>query len=730
MKFISLGTTNFRMLRDLTFDFSVDPDKPITIIRAENETGKTTLWRAIAWLLHGEKFLKKLKDYQLTPKSWITDGEGKLCEIQVSLEFLHEVKSNLSSDNQKRYRLVRTVKERYHKNEKNFKPIDASKAQLFECTDAGLTPITPDAKANNLIKTFFPLELIDIFLLNGDAMESQMFSEQDNQTQSRTTVEDFLRKALDIKAYENAQKHSKRVKSIKLDSLGESIPGDEENLATKVNEINGRLDELTGKMTETRESISNLDDEILELRKRIDDAQTEGNRVDLLQDKKDLEDLLVDAKQKEFQNLEKLGVNLHSDYFAIDCLSESMLNPFKEKVDTLKQEGVIPNKTVPFLERVLSEHDICICGATLSEENTDGKKRREHIQHLINSSKDQDETSKIVTELEYQCISMNIWKKDRQSNWLENQESFEANVLQAREEQEDIGSQIADKDTQLDDLSNTDVNQLRELLQDAKDDRNTHKQQQERQILTEINENNNLQAAEVALAKYIKEQSENTSLNAQIDLISDVENVFSEILILLKNQKAKDVSNKMNSTFLKMTGEQDEALGPIREVVITEDKDVRVTTTEGIQFTPRDNLNGASLRALTLSFVLALCKESGKSLPHIIDTPFGMTSGTRKSILLEAIKNSEQLVLCLTPSEIRGLERVFMSYTDPEYSYTLTFSDHHPRWLKKRTSDISETTRCECTFVEWCDECERKEWDDKTIFDKELYDELQQEYSQ
>ena len=38
---------NFRSLRDVSLEFSLDGEKPLTIIRAENGTGKTTLLTAL-----------------------------------------------------------------------------------------------------------------------------------------------------------------------------------------------------------------------------------------------------------------------------------------------------------------------------------------------------------------------------------------------------------------------------------------------------------------------------------------------------------------------------------------------------------------------------------------------------------------------------------------------------------------------------------------------------------
>ena len=47
MKLIRAKINNFRLLKDLELDFSIDEKKPLTVIRAANETGKTTF---INWL--------------------------------------------------------------------------------------------------------------------------------------------------------------------------------------------------------------------------------------------------------------------------------------------------------------------------------------------------------------------------------------------------------------------------------------------------------------------------------------------------------------------------------------------------------------------------------------------------------------------------------------------------------------------------------------------------------
>ena len=57
MKLLRAEFQNFRLLRHLELDFSVDAEKNLTVIRAANESGKTTILHALQWALYGDSAL-------------------------------------------------------------------------------------------------------------------------------------------------------------------------------------------------------------------------------------------------------------------------------------------------------------------------------------------------------------------------------------------------------------------------------------------------------------------------------------------------------------------------------------------------------------------------------------------------------------------------------------------------------------------------------------------------
>ena len=84
MKLVNAHIKNFRLLKDLKPDFSVGEDKPLTVIRAANETGKTTIEYALMWALYGSKAaLPQKAEYPLFPSDLRAKGQEKV-EVSVT----------------------------------------------------------------------------------------------------------------------------------------------------------------------------------------------------------------------------------------------------------------------------------------------------------------------------------------------------------------------------------------------------------------------------------------------------------------------------------------------------------------------------------------------------------------------------------------------------------------------------------------------------------------------
>ena len=79
---------NFRLLRDVELSFSTDFAKPLTVIRAENDSGKTTILTALQWAFFGDGALPQLpgRPYRLHPIDWDATAARRV-PIGVEVEF-------------------------------------------------------------------------------------------------------------------------------------------------------------------------------------------------------------------------------------------------------------------------------------------------------------------------------------------------------------------------------------------------------------------------------------------------------------------------------------------------------------------------------------------------------------------------------------------------------------------------------------------------------------------
>jgi DNA sulfur modification protein DndD len=129
---------------------------------------------------------------------------------------------------------------------------------------------------------------------------------------------------------------------------------------------------------------------------------------------------------------------------------------------------------------------------------------------------------------------------------------------------------------------------------------------------------------------------------------------------------------------------------------------------EGKTLNTGSDLNGASRRALTLAFILALTKVSEVEAPNVVDTPLGMMSGlVKRSVLRQSIAQSSQLVLFLTRSEMAGCEDILDEKAGRVI--TLTNPAHYPKILLNDPGvKERKVIRCDCSHNESCKLCDRR----------------------
>ncbi len=702
MKLLRVEFQNFRLLRDLELEFATDANSNLTVIRAANESGKTTILHALQWALYGDAVLpSKGEGFRLHPIDWET-SEGKRVPVTATVEFEVTTYRRVSGglrETRRRYRLVRSALEDVDSKARR----SASTVKLFALNETGATPIdAPEA----LINEELPPELREVFFTDGDRALSFIEADVARSTK-RERVQSAIRSLLGLGVIEDAIKHVRKSAS-EANKKAKQVGTDSElnQIAARLEEIENLRERLDADLEDAKQQFSAFDEEVNETDRKITAALQKGDKQKLQKDldhaKRNIKDLdeQLTAANKEHSEL------FRSRSIAADLLAPLLGRAFEE-LEELRDQGKIPNTTIPVLQDRLSA-EICICGETLDAGDAGGKRRRAHIQKLIDDSRRADEIQEIITRLYYEAKPLQAGGQGANSAWLVDYKK----VVERRDGLQDLRDEAGRKlrvlELQIDSIPDTDIQGLRETLRYYKEQRDRHLSNQssiETQLTGLHRERNTL---ETERDRLLREQKKGVRILAELEVTQDVTRILQGAYEQITNEELQKVSELMNSIFLEMIGADPEQGAIIRRAEINSNFDIVVYGPKDRTLNPDRDLNGASRRALTLAFILALTKVSEVEAPNVIDTPLGMTSGfVKSSILRTAVRESAQLVLFLTHDEIAGCEEIIDDAAG--MVYTLTNPAHYPKMLVN-DPDVSERKilRCECDHRSECPLCQRR----------------------
>ncbi len=702
MKLLRAEFKNFRLLRDLELRFSTDAEHNLTVIRAANETGKTTILTALQWALYGDSALPgKGSRYRLHPIDWNAE-KGQRIPVTVTVDF--EVTNWRKSsrgiiESRLQYRIIRSAFEEIRGTKWSRQP---STVRLYALTDRGAEPIdTPEVYVNEEL----PPELREVFFTDGDRALS--FIEADVAVSTkRQRVQNAIRSLLGLSIIEDAKRHvikstseaNKKVKKLQTS-------GNLNNIASQLQGMEDDIEKLQADYEDAKEQFAAFDEKFNSIDRKIAEALQKGDKEKL---KKRLESVIREKKQLDnrIESAEKDHLALFkSDALAIDLLSPVLGDAF-QKLSDLEDQGKIPNTTIPVLEERLNQK-ICICGETLDENDPDGNRRREHIQKLINDSKHADEIQVIITELYYGSKALQRSPEQKESQWLPEYKRVVENRDGLAILRDQVGKKKRAIGLEIDNLPEADIQGLRETKTKYKELRDRFLQKKST-LETQLDSLNRDRAFLVMERdRLLRVQDKGTRVLSELTVAQDIINVLQNSYNKITNEELVRVSEQMNEIFLEMIGADPEQFAIIKRAEISKEFDIIVYGPQGRTLNPDRDLNGASRRALTLAFILSLTLVSEVEAPNVIDTPLGMMSGyVKRSVLRTAIQKSAQLILFLTHDEIAGCEEILDEAAG--VVVTLTNPAHYPKMLVNDPHFTEQTIMaCDCTHRDECQLCTR-----------------------
>ena len=336
---------------DLTF--STDSQQPLTVIRAENGSGKTSILYALRWAMYGARGIPT--GMRLTAAA---KPPGRPVTVQVRAEF---TTTDPYSGDEVRYRLIRSCEETPGEDDRFQRNPD--QLRLLRRTSDGEEDIE-DGK-EGLIRKLLPLNLADVFFTNGDDVQRFISSGQQADRERQKAVHSAIRQLLGLDDVEATEKHlsniAKNLKRELADDGGEELQA--ANAALEV--IQGRVVADEDELDIIRERIVRVDEQI-----RADERELDGIRG--------IGDLdTIQARIRELEgDLSQLGTQeggirrQMKEVLQSEALSWRMIGPQLQQglgiLDDLADRKVIPGAAIEVLTDRL-DLGICICGEDLEE---------------------------------------------------------------------------------------------------------------------------------------------------------------------------------------------------------------------------------------------------------------------------------------------------------------------------------------------------------------------------
>ncbi|MCY3922318.1 MAG: AAA family ATPase [Chloroflexi bacterium] len=705
MRLLRAHIQNFKLLEDVSVEFSTDPSRPLTVIRAENGSGKTSLLYAFQWAFYGMSGLpESAKGLRLSSS---TNPTGAPVSVSVMIEF--EVID--AYGNSGHYRLVRSAIETPSADDSVERSND--RVRLLRITSAGEEEVEGGDAA---IASWLPRRLRDVFFTDGDSVQT-FISGQIATRKRQDRVQNAIRDLLGIERLRTAAGDvswaygSLRAEAAKAGGQDTSQLEDQlESTDASIVALRQRIDALRDRHANMTEQCNDWEKELRNLR-GIGDIDKLNERIDRAeQDQSRLE-------RQRGAALTDMSDALRSEAYSWRFLDESLRSGL-DVLAELADRRVIPGTSVEVLADRL-ELGECICGEPLLE----GSEHRAHVLRLLEEQKDVPSRRQRLTELSHIARQSEVNELSR----IESRQDFQHMSARLLDDYREASDGLRDKAAELKGLkasrSSIDEERVRYLT--------SHIEDVDAKI-AEANHDIGARTQELEQAETLRQKIDSDlqkALNAaklsgdlamRRDVAQDLDHLANNVLKVLQDDYVDRVSERMKQLFMEIVGSPDsperEDFGPslFAGVHIDSEFNIIIDTHDGKSLDPDFELNGASKRALTLSFIWALMEVSAVTAPRVIDTPLGMVSGGVKQRMVDAVTKPPsddqpdfQVVLFLTRSELRDVEGLIDARAGAVV--TLSCSHHYPADLVfPWDSDYPVSRLCQCNHRQSCRVCARR----------------------
>lgn len=631
--------------------FSTNKEKNVTVIHAENGSGKTTFLHMLIWCLYNELDL---------PQNTLLLNERKLAELDEFDEtevFVKLVLEDAGVD----YVITRIKK--YNKKNGNQNYL---KTEFFieYKNENGETTFVEGKEADFIVERLLPSSMKEAFFLDKERVDT--LSKLDNPEAMKNATHTILK----LQEYENAINDLKSsISRLKSDARKYKNNVDLLTLLDKKANHEKRKQQADTYINQCKNNIK-----ALELEKKTLDTELAGiNEIKAkVQERKNIEEKIKFSKEKIVENEKKDNKNISENgYFLfLDDLYSDIENLVKVK----RKTGELPSKIKqPFIEELLEKKE-CICGSLLEE----GTENRKKLLQLLKESTSSDLDTAFQDLSTYLKVAKkSINKYEEQAKSLKSDEIKFKLEIRALEEK----LQLLNKE-----LEN--VNGETGNIQMKRDEcikKQAHFERDLTKYIASFNaDEKSIKELDLEIDKVLKNDKAYAEVENQINFISDIQKHLVKMQELKKSYSKEKLQNKITEIFNKFTRKG-------YKPIISDEFTVKVVKDNNGQ--EKEVAMSSGERGVTsISFIGALTDvvrneseimDDKKVYPIVLDSPFGeLDLEHRKEVALGLPHLAEQIIILVSDSQWNGaVENNISDNLGKKYRIT--------NFNKKKNPDIS-----------------------------------------
>lgn len=317
----------------VTLDLSVTKNENIILFQGLNDTGKTSLYKAIKFCLYGEFSVLQSQKHVNRTKRIIGDGR-----TSVTLIFQH---------NDQNYQITRSID--FKKTPLN-ETLDIRKIDFTVIGDGTPESITSIEDEKRFIEYILPEEASRFFLFDGEEIQGY------TQNPPKPNIKSAIEMLLGIKELLNAVEDLERVKTIQEEKVRNELAEQDEYKEEKK-----FLDEVATSIVKKDTEILEMQSQISMLQERKSEFEYKLKKFDEVKEtleQKILSEEKLDETQKNISNTLESLKNFHDNELAVWLLIP-FLKKFKDSVKTTVDSNIKKLAT-----QILDKNS-CICGRNL-----------------------------------------------------------------------------------------------------------------------------------------------------------------------------------------------------------------------------------------------------------------------------------------------------------------------------------------------------------------------------